>query len=256
MENKKSFILMTVTLALVAVLLVFVFITGTVRPGSVQALSSGTAENNDSVEVYGQGKVSIDPDIAYITLGYQNTDKDPKKAQDDNAAKMDVISSAVKNSGVSDTDMQTSDYSVGQDYYNDKTTQDFNVTHMVKITVRNIKNAGSIIKAAYDAGANRFYGIYFDIENRQGAYLQALDMAMSRAEEKAKKLASDSGRSIGAVISVQESQSSSSPYYYPYSQLSNYVSEQAASNSAGSSGSISSGQLEITAVVTVTYKLN
>lgn len=254
MENMKSFILTVVTLTLVAVLLVYVFVTGTLKPGAVSAIASGTTESADSVEVYGQGKVYVDPDVAYINLGYLNRDIDPQKAQEDNAAQIGKIIAAIKGSGISDSDIQTSQYYVNTDYYDDnKSVKDFVVTNTVRVKVQPVENTGKIIKAGYDSGANLFYGVTFDLIKRQDSYLQALDMAMQRAQEKAKKLAADSGRNVGAVMSVNESQVSSSPYYY--SSSSNFVASESPSYTGGG-GAVSSGQLEIMAVVTVTYKLN
>jgi uncharacterized protein YggE len=260
MDNKKIAILLIVTLVLVAVMLVFSFVTGTVKVSGLQASASGAPDGaKDSVAVYGEGKVSINPDVAYITLGYENIDADPQKAQDDNTAQMSKIIAAVKGAGIADSDIQTSQYYVGMDYYSDNTVKDYRVTDTTDVTITDIGKAGSIIKVAYDSGANLFYGIKFDIIKRQDAYIQALDLAMSRAEEKAKKLASDTGRSIAGVIGVQESQSASNaPYYYPSSQLSNYAISQAPSNSqsGNTNGTITSGKLEITAIVNVTYRLN
>jgi len=253
MENKRTFVLTAATLALVAILFAYVLIAGVSR--AVPAVSSGEAAGGDSVEVYGQGKVYISPDVAYITLGYQNTDIDPQKAQDENAAKISKIIAAVKSAGIPDADIQTSQYSVNTDYYSDgKSIKGFIVTNTASVTVRDVGKAGGIIKTGYDAGANLFYGIRFDLLKRQDAYLSALAIALDRAKEKAAKLASDSGRSLGAVISMRESQVSDSPYYY--SQYSNFAMAPAVSGGAGGAGTISSGQLEITAVVTVTYKLN
>ena len=43
----------------------------------------------DTITVYGQGVVSAAPDIAYLTLGYENSAERPQAARDANAAKMD-----------------------------------------------------------------------------------------------------------------------------------------------------------------------
>lgn len=287
MKNKKAVTLLIASALLIAVLLISFSSAGTVKAadyspvptvtpsstaattdtasstaapiiaGTVLGTASSTVSGTDSVEVYGQGKVSINPDVAYVTLGYQNTNADPQKAQDDSAAQMDKIIAAVKNSGVLDADIQTSQYYVSPNYdSNNRTVKSYIVMDTINITIRDLKKSGSIIKAAYDSGANLFYGISFDLINRQDSYLQALDLAMSRAEEKAKKLAADSGRTIGSVVSIQEAQDSSSPYSYPYSQYSNFVTSQAPSLSTSGSGSLFPGQIDITAIVTVTYKLN
>lgn len=257
MEGRKNTILLCVILALVAVMLAYIFISGTNKAVTTAgAPAAGAAPAEDSITVYGQGKVYIEPDIAYITFGYENLDIDPKKAQDDNTAKMDKIIKAVKGAGISDADIQTAQYSVypEYDYYtNTKNFKGFRVTNTIRIKVREVGKAGDFIKVAYDAGSNLFNGIVFDVIDRQKAYIEALNDAMDRAKEKAQKLADDSGRAITGVINIVESSSSSSPYYSP---MSNFVYGAADSSAAYDGGSISSGQLEITAVVNVTYGLN
>ncbi len=255
MEGRKNTILLCVILALVAVTLAYVLISGSSKP-AVTFAPAGTVPVEDSVTAYGQGKVYIEPDIAYITFGYENLDMDPKKAQDDNSEMMGKIITAVKGAGIDDADIQTAQYRVypQYDYYNNnRTFRGFNVSNTIRVKVREVDKAGDLIKVGYDAGANLFNGIAFDVIDRQKAYLEALNEAMGRAKEKAEKLAADGGRSITGVINIVESSSSSSPYY---PQMSNYVYAAAESVSSFSDNSISSGQLEINAVVTVTYRLN
>ncbi len=255
MEDRKNTILLFVILALAAVTLAYVFISGTNRPVPAYAPADGTAQVSNSVTVYGQGKVYIEPDIAYITFGCENLDLDPKKAQDDNSEMMDKIIKAVKAAGIDDADIQTAQYNVypEYDYYSgSRTFKGFRVTNTIQVKVREVGKSGGLIKTAYDAGANLFNGIAFDVIDRQEAYIEALNDAMGRAKEKAEKLAADSGRSVTGVINIVESSSYSSPY----SPQSNYVYAAAESISSYGGDSISSGQLEITAVVTVTYGLN
>jgi uncharacterized protein YggE len=255
MDNKKTTVLLYVTLTLVAITLGCVFISGSAK--AVAATTAGTADDpaEDSITVFGQGVVYIKPDVAYITLGYENLDKDPKKAQDDNSAQMDKIIKAVKDAGIEDADIQTSRYNVNQDYdyVNDKKEiLGYRVTNTILVTVKDVAKAGDVIKAAYDAGSNLFDGITFDIIKRQESYLKALDIAMERAKEKAEKLARGSGRSITGVINIVES----SPAYSPYYTLSNFAYAQPAAAADNAGGAISSGELQISATVNVTYRLN
>lgn len=254
MEGRKNTILLYVILALAAITLAYVFVSGVGKPAVAFAPAAG-APAEDYVTVYGQGKFYIKPDIAYITFGYENLDKDPKKAQDDNTTAMEKVIKAVKAAGISDSDIQTSQYSVypEYDYYtSNKIFKGFRVTNTIQVKVKEVDKAGSLIKTAYDAGANLFNGIIFDVIDRQKAYIEAMNDAMGKAKEKAVELAAQSGRTLTGVINVVESSSDSSPYY----SQSNYVF--AAADSIGQSGgdSISSGQLEITAIVNVTYGLN
>ncbi len=256
MDNKKTTILLCVILTLVAVTLGYVLISGNTKAvAAVGTAGTSGAPAEDSITVFGQGIVYIKPDIAYIALGYENLDKDPKKAQDDNSAQMDKILKAVKAAGIEDAAMQTSQYSVNQDYdyaNNKKEIIGYRVTNTIRVTVKDVAKAGDIIKAAYDAGSNLFNGISFDIIKRQESYIEALDIAMERAKEKADNLAQGSGRSITGIINIVES----SPSYSPYNTASNFAYAQAAPMADYAGGAISSGELQISATVNITYRLN
>ena len=88
--------------------------------------------------------------------------------------------------------------------------------------------------------------------DRQQAYLDALDLACERALEKAEKLAANSGRRVVGVVQINEGTVSNS-YYSPFS---NYVSASSSFSSDDMDGGIAAGELEITAMVNVVYRLD
>ena len=252
----KTFIISLITLALVAALIVLavVFLPG--LGAAPPASSAAAAAQDDVIAVYGQGKVSIQPDVAYVTLGVNTMHADPQKAMDDNAQRMDAVMTALESAGIESSDIQTNDYSVYQrmDYQNGKETPlGYEVTNTVKVTINDVDKAGSVIAAASAAGANRFHGIRFDVLDREAAYSDALDLALERAEQKAQQLAKSTGRSVSGVISMQEGGTTASPYM---PTLTNYAMDAAPMADMASGSAVSSGSMEITALVNVVYRLN
>jgi uncharacterized protein YggE len=258
MENRKTFVLMLVTLALVAVTAVFTAVNmaagGSRTPPAMAQGTGETAPAGDVVAVYGQGRITIKPDIAYITLGVENTKPDPKEAQDNNSAAMEKVTAALKKAGIADADIQTAEYNVYHETSGGK-PQGFRVTNLVQVTVKQIEKAGGIVKAAYDAGANTFSGVRFDIIERQKAYLEAADLAYQRAYEKADFLAKKAGKRLAGVAEMEEANANSTtPYYSAYV---NYSPGESALNAQAdfAAGTVSSGELVITALVNVKYRL-
>lgn len=251
MQSKSIVIILSVLAVMTAVLLAVALFGVGAPKSTVPVYISGSGEAAaDTVAVYGQGKVAITPDQATITFGYENENADPKKAQDDNKAKVEQIINAVKAQGLNDTDIQTVTYRVYRVY----NTKNFAVCNMMQVKTGDIEKTSNIMKAAYDAGANEFWDVQFDIIKRQEAYINALNLAMKRAREKAEKLASDEGRSVAGVITIEEGTDSNSYWYSsPYS---NFVASPSSSSSGYADGGISSGELEISALVNVTYRLN
>ncbi len=246
----KNTILSIATLVVVVVVLIFSILGMT--NGSANATVTGR-ENEDTIAVYGQGKISIQPDVAYITLGVKTLDEDPQIAQENNAVQMDAVMDALKAAGIDSSNIRTVSYNVYQQYdyvEGDEKLRGYEVTNIVQVTIEDVDRAGEIISITANAGANRFQGIRFDVLKRQEAYIEAMDMALARALQKAEQLAKSTGRKIEGVISVQES-GVASPFY---SSPTNFVSDSAAF-AEQSSASISSGQLEISAIVNVVYRL-
>ena len=211
--------------------------------------AAGSPENANTVAVYGQGKIAITPDTATITFGYENSDADAKAAQDANKAQMDKIIKAVKKAGISESQIQTASYSV----YYDSSRNRFMVCNIMQVQIMDIEKTSVIIKAAADSGANEFRDVRFDIVKRQQAYTDALGLAMNRAREKAEKLAANEGKRVLDVLSIAEGTEDNSYWYSsPYT---NFVSGASQSSGGYSDGGISSGEMEISALVNVVYRI-
>ena len=253
MQNRGIIIAVSVLAALVCVVLAVSLISLIAAPKSgstVAAVAPAGAENVNTVAVYGQGKIAITPDMATITFGYENRDKDAKAAQDANKAQMDKIMNAVKRTGVSDSQIQTAIYSVNRD----STQNQFTVCNMMQVQIVDIGKTSDIIKAASDSGANQFWDVRFDIVKRQQAYTDALSLAMDRAREKAEKLAADEGKRVLDVLSIEEGTEDNSYWYSsPYT---NFVSGPSSSSGSYSDVGISSGEMEISALVNVVYRIS
>ena len=248
MHNKGTVIAISVLAALVFTVLV-INLMSLSMPKQTAAAAAVSDEEVNSVTVYGQGKIAVTPDIATITFGYENSDKDAKAAQDTNKAQMDKIMDAVKRAGVSEEQMQTASYGV----YRDNSRSLFTVSNMIQVQIEDIEQTSNIIQAASVAGANQFWDVRFDIVKRQQAYTDALSIAMDRAREKAEKLAANEGKRVLDVVSIEEGTESNSYWYSsPYS---NFVSGAPQTAGGYSDGGISSGEMEISALVNVVYRI-
>ncbi len=247
MNNKGLTVLISITLALVCVLV------------GINMINDGVkiSENkeNDIVSVYGRGIVFLEPDVAYLSLGYENIDMDPKAAQAENAATMVKVIDAIKNAGIPIEDIQTSNYNVNQEFKNhgsEKTFVGYKVINYINVKVDEVERVNEIINISINAGANAFFGIEFSVIDRQQAYLDAMEIALERAKEKAQIYAQKEGRNISDVLSIDEGSAPSlsrSPY--------NNVSLSYARDASGAlEGAIATGQVEIIATVTVVYALD
>lgn len=213
-------------------------------------LDAGSTAKDRTLTVQGTGSVVVDPDIARITVGVMTSDADAATAQDENDAVMAGVISAVQEAGVEEKDIQTTQYSAYPRYNYDSNINEivgFEVTHMIRVTIRDIDSVGQVLKAANRAGANQSYDISFDVEDRDAAYQEALKEAIENAKEKAQAMASPAGITLGEPAAVYEGGTAST-----------YGDDSRAYALAdyGLGGvPAQSGQLEVSASVTIVYSI-
>jgi len=199
------------------------------------------------ITVMGQGSVSVKPDVANIQLGVQTTDADAGHARTANDAAMAKVMAAVEGLGVSTNDITTTNYSISPQYdANGVNVTGFTVSNMINVKAKDLTKLGDIITAAVSAGSNSSYGISFDVQDRTASYNQALSQAMDKAKARATLMAQECGVKLGRVMTVSESSSNPGPVF---------AMANASVAGAAPSTPVSSGQMDITASVTVVYEI-
>jgi uncharacterized protein YggE len=201
------------------------------------------------INVAGQGKVIVVPDVAYITVGVLTENVDVAIAQDENTTKSNAIIDAVKKLGVDAKDIKTVSYYISPkyEYTPDKGNSviiGYIVSHNIQFTVNDMKSIGAVIEASVDNGANVANGVSFGLKDYEAAYQKALANAVKVAADRAKTLADSLGVKIKGVVSVNESGG-----YYP-------IYRGATDAKEGSPVvNIEMGTIEITSNVSIVYDL-
>ncbi len=189
-------------------------------PASVSAASMSTSLGAQEIPVQpggglpsgivvtGEGRITVQPDIAQITLGVEVTNVSASAALQDAASQMGSVVSKLKQQGIADKDIRTVSYNLTPEYdYSNRsspTLKDYRATNLVSVTVRDITKVGPVIDAVGGAGATRIQGISFSVSDPTAAANQGRDEAMKNAKAKADQLAKDAGVTLGPPISIQE----------------------------------------------------
>jgi uncharacterized protein len=215
-------------------------------PGWQQSASAANETQIKTINVSGQGKVSVVPDIAYIQLGVQTQDNSVKQAQAKNAEALQKVYDALEKEHINKEDIQTVSFYVNPIYtwdQNKQVFQGYQVEHLLRITDRDLADIGQLLDLATQSGANRIDNIQYDTEKREQYELKALDLAMDDADQKADHLAKKIGQSIQSIINIHENSGYSGPIYTPYSK----------SIADSSQTQISTGEITISTSVDVSY---
>jgi uncharacterized protein YggE len=164
-----------------------------------------TTCDRDTITVTGTGTARAVPDRVSFTVGVVTTTKPVTEAFRVNNEKTNRVVKALKDLGVKDTEIQTSNFTIDSPYDSTiqaKNTQLYIVMNSVTVTRDDPKSVSTLIQAAIDAGANSASNLNFFNANPAGARDRALDLAIRDARAQAEKLASGIGRSLGPALMV------------------------------------------------------
>jgi len=196
------------TIGIVAGLLLLAILAGVVgllyaRPATAQA--NVGVPGMRQVSVAGHGEVKGRPDTATVQIGVESEAATAKEALAQNTAQAQAIQQKLKELGVAEKDLQTSNFNVNPTYGNDgRQVTGYRVSNSVTVTIRNLDQAGALLDQVVQAGANSIYGISFSVADPQKLFEQARQQAMADAKARATQLASAGGSAIGDVLVINE----------------------------------------------------
>ena len=159
-----------------------------------------------TIVVSGEGEVTVQADLARVTVGVETSGADLTQAQAENAGRTQAVLDRLKALGIAERDLETVNYHIAPQYERDgNTVTGYQVTNLVRATVRDLGRLGEIIDAAVAAGANRVHGITFDVSDREDALRRAREAAVQDARTEAEQLAQAAGVQLGEVVTISES---------------------------------------------------
>lgn len=175
-----------------------------------------------TVNVVGQGKVSIVPDLAKVTVGIE-TDKTANAAEayKQASAAMVKIVKAIADLGIDNKDVQTADYFLNPIYQYNNGENDlvgYQAVQSVTVTLRDLKKVSSLIEKSTTAGANRINNVMFTVEDMEKIKNQARLKAIVDAKAKSADYAAAVGVKLGEITGWWENliQVPYQTYNYPY----------------------------------------
>jgi len=221
--------------------------------GPRQGISAPDADLPRVINVSGMGEVKTRPDMATVSTGVVTEAATAKDALAKNNAAMAAVIAALKNAGVAEDDIQTSNFSVSPKYppYQPNQTTaprivGYTVSNQVTAAVKDLKKLGSILDTLVQAGSNQINGISFGVDEPKPLLDNARKKAVADARAKAELYAAAAGVSLGRVVQISESSAVMPPQ--PMYRM-------AAAPVAAESVPIAAGQQTVTANVSITYEI-
>lgn len=156
--------------------------------------NSNTCCDENTMTLIGKGLVTAEPDIAVLRLGVETTGADLTTAQEENARLSEAILQALRQLGIED--IQTFQYSINKliEYENsNRIDKGYSVRNILEIRTDQTEQLGLIIDTAVHSGANVVDLVSFEVSDTYAYYLQALNLAVINAWDKAKSIAETLG---------------------------------------------------------------
>lgn len=229
-------------------------VVGWVSRGAASA-SSGLAQPAPdapprSILVVGSGKVTARPDMATIQVGVETRSESAETAANDNAQRMNAVLAALKNAGIADKDIQTTNYSIYTDQQRGPNGEplkpiEYVVSNTVRVVVRDLEKVGEVLDVTVSAGANQVYGISFGVADPGKLQIQAEESALDDAKARAQALAARAGVQLGEMLSISENISSPPPI----------IMGRDAAMAAPVAAPVQPGELEFNVQVQVVYAI-
>jgi uncharacterized protein len=215
------------------------------------SINSVNTTKTDLFTVSGEGKATAIPDTAIANFGVTKTASSVENAKNDTNTAMNNIISGLKNLGIKDKKITTTNYSILPNYdYNASrnTIAGYTVTQNLQVEITPIEKANQAVDVCTANGANMVGSIQFTVNDEKKLELEnsARADAINKAKTKAENIARVSGIRLGRLINVSES----SPFNPPLM----YSAKAADSVSTGSETQLQAGENTVTITVTLSYE--
>ena len=215
-------------------------------------LSIVSQPKGEPLIVTGQGKVSVVPDIAIVSLGVEENGSTLREVQNQVNTKSKSLTDTLKKMGIDGKDIKTTSYNVYPEYDYESTPQKikgYRVSIDYTVKIRDFDKINDVLVKATEAGVNNVGGINFEVneETKKEKLQEAREEAVKEAKEKAQGLAKAAGINLGKIINISESQG--------VEPRPIYALKEGVGSAAPIQPDIQPGETEISVSVSLTYEI-
>ncbi|MEE8439586.1 MAG: SIMPL domain-containing protein, partial [Micropepsaceae bacterium] len=164
-----------------------------------------------TIIVSGRGEASAVPDQARVSAGVVSQAVTANAALDANTQAMERVFEALRDAGIEDRNIRTSNFSVSPQYEpfrqnnpEPRRIVGYQVSNQVTAIVEEIDELGGTLDALVRSGANQLNNISFSIADPKPLEEEARRGAVQDAIAKAQTLAEAAGVNLGQILSIQE----------------------------------------------------
>lgn len=213
--------------------------------------NGGATNIYQTVSFTGEGKIKAAPDTAKADIGLTTEGKDTITVQNENSSKMNAVIKFLKDRGIRESDIKTSNYSLSPKYEFSKGKSSlvgYILNQNLEVTVRKLDTIGEVLDGSVKNGANQINSVSLFVDKPEELKNKAREEAVNQAKEKAALASKTTGFRLGRLVGFNEGFSGEPPVFFEA------LGKGVGVNSAPSP-QIEPGTQEIKVSITLTYLL-
>lgn len=208
-----------------------------------------------TITLQGLGEIAAAPDMATLTTGVVTQGDTARDALDLNNESAGALMQTLRDLGIEDRDLQTSNFSIQPQYErqnNNNTRRDpkiigYQVSNTVSVRVRDLTQLGVVLDQVVSAGANTINGINFAVSEAADLENAAREAAVADALAKAKLYTDAAGVSLERILEISETD-------YGRPQQENFAMARMSADAA--QVPVAAGELTFTSRVNVVWEIS
>lgn len=208
------------------------------------------------ITVTGEAEINVAPDEVVFDVSVQTINKDLRQAKSQTDERLKKLMDLTRKYKIAPQDVQT-DYIKLEPRYRGGDESRLFIGYSVRkdlvFKLRDVTQAESLLSDVIESGVTRINSIRFQTSRLRTYKDQARSLAIKAAQEKAMALTREIGQTIGKAYSIEEDVPERG--YASQNVMANTTST-VGSDSVDTEGTLSLGQIKISARVTVRFELN
>lgn len=221
-------------------------------------------QDQPRLTVSAEGKLNVPPDKAVLSFAVETVGEKLAKVQEENQERMALVLKECQKLEIASKFIQTTSLNVIPEYPPPPRRSSggsleqtipriigYRVVHQVNVEVRKLDIVGKVVDRVLNVGANRFSGISWGLQDEQPNKLQVLQLAASKAQNKADTLAQSLKLKLVRIMKVMEGGVS---IIAPRGQQ--RMMATAMAMESGSDASVSAGEIAVRGTVTLVYEIS
>lgn len=215
--------------------------------------TDGPKFEGTSLMITAEARIDKVPDIANVNAGVLTEGRTADAALAENARRMTGLMAALRQAGIADRDIQTSNLNLNPQYvYRENEAPritGYQASNTVNVRVRNLTNLGRTLDNLIGQGGNQLNGVSFSIDKADDALDDARREAMRKARARADLYAQAAGLRVTRIVSISEG-GGFQPIPMPMPMMARAMADAAAPPTP-----VSAGEVSLSASVTVLFEL-